>query len=96
MHTDVCHALSLYVSTNGSPTGHQFGCTDLLAVVGVRSVEELDAGEGAGELAAAGDPADGGALVKEEARVEELDALLLDEAHAQHLALLLIRNQLGG
>ena len=70
--------------------------TDLLAVVGVRAIEELDAREGAGELAAAGDPGDGGALVKEEAGVEELDALLLDEAHTQHLALLLIGNQLCG
>lgn len=70
--------------------------TDLLAVVGVRAVEELDAREGASELAAAGDPGDSGALVEEEAGVEELDALLLDEAHAQHLALLLVRDQLCG
>lgn len=71
-------------------------CTDLLAIVGVRPIEELDAGEGAGELAAARDPRDGGALVEEEAGVEELDTLLLDEAHTQHLALLLVRNQLRG
>ena len=70
--------------------------TDLLAVVGVRAIEEFDAGEGAGELATAGDPGDGGALVKKEAGVEELDALLLDEAHTQHLALLLVGNQLSG
>ena len=70
--------------------------TDLLAIVGVRTIEKLDAREGAGELSAAGDPRDGGALVKEEAGVEELDAFLLDEAHAQHLALLLIRDQLCG
>lgn len=68
---------------------------DLLAVVGVWAVEELDAGEGAGELAAAGDPGNGGALVKKEAGVEELHALLLDQPHPQHLALLLIGNQLG-
>lgn len=69
-------------------------CAHLLAVVGVWPVEELDAGEGAGELAAAGDPGDGGALVEEEGGLEEVDALLLDEAHAQHLALLLIRYEL--
>ena len=66
----------------------------LLAIVGVWAIKELDAGEGAGELAAAGDPADGGALVKEEAGVEQLDALLLNQAHTQHLALLLVRDQL--
>ncbi len=68
----------------------------LLAVVGVRSIEELDAGEGAGELTAAGDPGNGGALIEQEAGVEELDALLLDESYSQHLALLLVRDQLGG
>ena len=67
----------------------------LLAIVGVRSIEELDAREGASELAATGDPRDGGALVEQEAGVEELDPLLLDESHTQHLALLLIRNQLS-
>ena len=67
----------------------------LLAVVGVGAVEELDAGERAGELAAAGDPGDGGALIKQEGGLEEVDALLLNEAHAQHLALLLIRYELG-
>ena len=45
-------------------------------------------GEGAGQLAAAGDPADGRALVKEVGGVEQLLALLLDQAHAQVLALL--------
>ncbi len=68
----------------------------LLAIVGVRSIEELDAREGASELAATGNPRDGGSLVKQEAGVEELDTLLLDESHTQHLALLLIRNQLSG
>ena len=67
----------------------------LLAIVGVRSIEELDAREGASELATTGDPGDGGSLVKQEAGVEELDTLLLDESHTQHLALLLIRNQLS-
>ncbi len=67
----------------------------LLAVVGVRSVEELDAREGASELAATGDPRNGGALIEQEAGVEELDPLLLDESHTQHLALLLVRNQLS-
>ena len=69
---------------------------DLLAVVGVWAVEELDAGEGAGELAAAGNPGNGGPLVKEEAGVEELHTLLLDQPHPQHLALLLVGDQLGG
>ena len=68
--------------------------THLLAEVCVRAIEELDAGEGAGELAAARDPGDGGALIEEVGGLEELDALLLDEAHPQHLALLLIRDQL--
>lgn len=68
----------------------------LLAIVGVRSIEEFDAREGASELAAAGNPRDGGSLVKQEAGVEELDTLLLDESHTQDLALLLIRNQLSG
>lgn len=67
----------------------------LLAVVGVWSIEELNAGEGTCELAAARDPRNGGALVKKEAGVEELDALLLNEAHSQYLALLLIRDELG-
>lgn len=70
--------------------------TDLLAVVCVRPVKELDAGKGAGEFAATGDPGNGRALIKEKAGVEELDALLLDEAHTQHLALLLIGNELSG
>lgn len=69
--------------------------THLLAVVGVRAVKELDAGEGAGELAAAGDPRDGGALIEQEGGLEEVDPLLLDEAHTQHLALLLIWYELG-
>ena len=68
----------------------------LLAIVGVWPIEELDAWEGAGQLAAAGDPVDGGALVEQVGRVEELHTLLLDHAHTQHLALLLVRNQLGG
>jgi len=67
----------------------------LLAVVGVRSIEELDARERASKLAATGNPRDGGSLVEQEAGVEELDTLLLDESHTQHLALLLIRNQLS-
>ena len=68
----------------------------LLAVVGVGAVVELDAGEGARDLAAAGDPGDGGPLVEEVHRVEELLALLLDEAHAQDLALRLVWDQLRG
>ena len=71
------------------------GVAYLLAIVGVRSVEELDAREGASELAATGDPRDGGSLIEQEAGVEELDPLLLDESHTQHLALLLIRDQLS-
>lgn len=68
----------------------------LLSKVRVRAVEELDAREGAGQLAAAGDPGDCGALVEQVGGLEELHALLLDEAHPQHLALLLIRDQLCG
>ena len=68
----------------------------LLSVVGVRPIEELDPWEGAGELTTTGDPRNGGALVKQEAGVEELDALLLDQAHSQNLALLLIWDQLSG
>ena len=68
----------------------------LLAVVCVRAVVELNAGEGARDLAATWDPGDGGALVEEVDGVEELLALLLDEAHAQHLALLLVGDQLRG
>ena len=70
--------------------------THLLAIVGVGAVEHLDAGVGAGELAAAGDPRDGGPLVKEVGGVKQLLALLLDQAHAQDLALLLVGHQLGG
>uniref|UniRef100_A0A1J3DGT8 Uncharacterized protein n=2 Tax=Noccaea caerulescens TaxID=107243 RepID=A0A1J3DGT8_NOCCA len=68
----------------------------LLAVVSVGAVEHLDAGEGAGQLAAAGDPGHGGALVKQVDRVEQLLAVLHDQAHAQDLALLLVGHQLGG
>ena len=68
----------------------------LLSIVGVRPIEELDAGEGAGELTTTWNPRNGGALVKQEAGVEELDALLLDQAHSQNLALLLIWDQLSG
>jgi hypothetical protein len=42
---------------------------------------------GARELAAARDPADGGALVEQVRRVEVLHTLLHDHAHAQDLAL---------
>lgn len=53
-------------------------------------------GEGAGQLAAAGDPGHGGALVKQVHRVKQLLAVLHDQAHAQDLALLLVGHQLGG
>ena len=68
----------------------------LLPKVCVGAIEELDAGKGAGQLAAAGDPGDGGALVEQVGGLEELDALLLDEAHPQYLALLFIGDQLRG
>ena len=68
----------------------------LLAKVSVRAVLEFDAGEGAGELAAAGNPGNGAALIKEVGGVIQLDALLLDHPHSQHLALLLTGDELGG
>ncbi len=67
----------------------------LLAEISVGAVLELDARERAGELAATGDPGDGAALVEEVGGVVQLHALLLDHAHPQHLALLLIGNELG-
>ena len=69
---------------------------DLLTVVVVGAVVNLHAGVAAGELAAAGDPRDGGTLIEEESGVEQLLALLLDETHAQDLALLLVGDELGG
>ena len=69
---------------------------NLLAEEGVGAVEELDAGVGARELAAAGDPGDGGALVEEVGRVEVLDTLLHDHAHAQDLALVVVGDELRG
>lgn len=68
----------------------------LVVVVRVGAVGELDAREGAGKLAAAGHPRDGGALVEEEGRVEELEALLLHHACAQDLALGVAGDELGG
>mmetsp|Transcript_5430 Transcript_5430/g.18886 ORF Transcript_5430/g.18886 Transcript_5430/m.18886 type:complete len:398 (-) Transcript_5430:65-1258(-) len=68
----------------------------LLAVPRVRAVEELDARVRARELAAARDPADGRALVVQVHGVKELDALLLDHAHAQDLALVVVRDELRG
>lgn len=62
---------------------------------GVGAVVELDAGEAACQLAAARDPADGAALVKQVDGVKQLLALLLDQAHTQDLALV-IRDKLGG
>lgn len=62
---------------------------------GIWAVVELDSWEAACELAATRDPADGAALVKEVGGVEQLLALLLDQAHAQDLALV-IGNKLSG
>lgn len=67
-----------------------------VVVVRVGAVGELDAREGAGQLAAAGHPRDGGALVEQEGRVEELEALLLHHACAQDLALGVAGDELGG
>lgn len=67
----------------------------LLAKVGVRPVLELDAGERASELAAAGNPGDGAALIEEVGGVVQLDALLLNHAYPEHLPLLLIWDELG-
>ena len=75
----------------------QSGCLQkpyLLAIVSVWAVEELDTGEGAGQFASTRDPVDGGALIKQVGWVEKFDALLLNHAHSQHLALLLVRDQL--
>ena len=69
---------------------------DLLAKEGVGAVEELDARVRAGELAAAGDPRNGGALVEEVGGVEVLDTLLHDHANAEDLALVVVGDELGG
>mmetsp|Transcript_6980 Transcript_6980/g.42763 ORF Transcript_6980/g.42763 Transcript_6980/m.42763 type:complete len:249 (-) Transcript_6980:434-1180(-) len=66
-----------------------------LTIVSVWAVEELDTRVTACQLAAARNPADGGTLVVEVHRGEVFHALLLDHPHAQHLALIVIRNQLG-
>ena len=60
----------------------------------IRAVVELDAGERAGELAAARDPRDGGALIEEVHRVHGLVLVGLDHLHAEDLALLLIGDEL--
>ena len=67
---------------------------DVVAVEGVGTVLELDAGEGAGELLSAGLPVDLGTLVEEVAGGEVLDALLLDHADAEGLGVVL--GELGG
>jgi hypothetical protein len=66
----------------------------LVAEVGVRVAGELDAGVGAGELPPAGDPVDGGPFVEEEHRGEVLHAFLHDQLHAQHLAFVVVGDQL--
>ena len=48
------------------------------------------------ELAAAGDPRNGGALVEEVGGVEVLDTLLHDHANAEDLALVVVGDELGG
>ena len=57
-------------------------------------VVELDARERARQLAPARDPRDRRALVEQERRAEQLLALLLDQAHPQDLALLLVGHEL--
>ena len=69
---------------------------NLLTEEGVGSVEELDARVRAGQLAAAGDPRDGGALVEKVGGVKVLDTLLHDHAHAEDLALVVVGDELGG
>lgn len=68
----------------------------LVVVVRVWAVGELDAREGAGQLAAAGHPRDGGALVEQEGGVEEFMAFLLHHAGAEDLALGVVGDELGG
>lgn len=68
---------------------------DLVVIVRVWAVRELDAREGAGQLAAARDPRNGGALVEEVGRVEEVDTLLLDHARSEDLALIVVGDELG-
>ena len=72
-------------STSYQPTPY------LLAEVLIRAIEELDAGEGARQLAAAGDPRDGRSVVKEVHRLHLLPLFFLDHAHTEDLALLLFR-----
>jgi hypothetical protein len=66
----------------------------LVAEVDVRVAGELDARVGAGELPPAGDPVDGGPFVEEEHRGEVLHAFLNDQLHAQHLAFVVVGDQL--
>ena len=67
----------------------------LLAVVSIWPIKELDAWERACQLASARHPVDGGSLIEKVGRVKELHALFLDHAHAEHLAFLLVWDQLS-
>lgn len=68
----------------------------LVSVVGVGAVEELDSRVRAGQLSSARNPGDGGTLVVEVDGFEVLDTFLHDHAHPQDLALVVVRDELGG
>lgn len=68
----------------------------LIVEIRVGAVGELDARVRAGQLATAGHPRDGAALIKEVAGVEVLHSLLLHETSAEDLSLLIIGDELGG
>ena len=68
---------------------------DVLSVVGIRSVEHLDAREATSQLASTRHPRNRASLVEEVGRVEQFLALLLDQAHTEDLTLLLVRDELG-
>ena len=69
---------------------------DVVAEERVRAVRELDARVRARELLAAGRPLDRGALVEEVAGVEVGLALFLDHLDLEHLALLLVGDEVRG
>lgn len=62
----------------------------------LRAVAELNAWEAACEFSAAGDPRDGGALIKEVHRVEGVQILSLDHADLEDFAFALIGDQVRG